>query len=80
MPNLINHRLDKHIVWDEQASNNEQFAIFNEVEFWRCDGCGKLYSYQSEADYRVATDYNSFESNISSQYCAENCKVYWDMG
>lgn len=80
MTNLINHKLDKHIVWDVQASNNEQFAIFSQVDFWRCDGCGKFYSYQSGTDYRVVTDYNSFEGNLSAYYCADNCEVYWDMG
>jgi len=80
MTNLINQRLDKYIVWDYQASNNEQFAAYNQVEFWRCDGCGNQYSYQSGADYRIATDYNSFEGNLSSQYCADNCEIYWDMG
>mgnify|MGYP003135944556 CR=1 FL=1 len=78
--NLINHRLDKHIVWDYQASNNEQFATYNKLEFWSCDGCGNQYSYQSGADYRIVTDYNSFEGNLSNYYCADKCEVYWDMG
>ena len=80
MPNLINQKLDKYIVWDSQASNNEQFSVYSQVDFWRCDGCGTLYTYQSEQDFRVTTDFSSFESNLNSYYCASKCEVYWDMG
>ena len=80
MPQLLNTRLDRHIVWDSQASNNEQFAIYNKVDFWRCDGCGAEYSYQSNADYRIITDFNSFEGNLLSQYCGNSCEVHWEMG
>ena len=41
MPQLLNTRLDKHIVWDSQATNNEQFAIYNKIEIWFCDECGR---------------------------------------
>jgi len=80
MTNLINQRLDKYIVWDSLASNNEEFAVFSQVDFWQCDGCGTLYSYQSEQDFRITTDFSSFESNLNSYYCATKCEVHWDMG
>jgi len=69
-------KLNRYIVWDDKASNYEQFSAYTSIEFWTCDGCNKLYSFAEK--YRILTDYSSFESNISSWYCETNCKDIWE--
>ena len=69
-------KLNRYIVLDDKASNYYQFAAYTSIEFWTCDGCKKLYSFAE--DYRIITDYSSFESNISSWYCRTNCGGAWE--
>ncbi len=69
-----------YTVYDTKASNYYQESNYSQVTFWKCDECNTIYSDTGGEIYNIATDYNSFEGDISWWQCKTNCYHIWDNG
>lgn len=67
-------------VYDTQASNYYEDTQYSQITYWNCHDCGTKYTHTGGEVYHIATDYNSFEGDISWKQCKTNCYDIWDNG